>query len=236
MKKVLIAEDSRTLTTALQLSLETYRDSFETLFVENGLEAMKILQTESIDLVVTDINMPVMDGLVLLAFMLETCPRTPCIIMSGFADANLKEELKDNILHFIDKPVIPDQLARTILKTLKTPPGKEGIKKATFADLVGLIMKGRKTCVFQLKSETGAQGLFYFQDGELYNAVCGKIQGDDAFEKIIRWGEADIRFMKAPRSRGHKMIKTEMKDLLHRIRSANLIIRSLTRQAVGENR
>lgn len=227
MKKVLIAEDSRTFRTALLIGLKKYQDEFLTLFAADGLEAMNILQGQPVDLVVTDVHMPMMDGLVLLAFMLENCPETPCIVMSAYGDRKLKDMLKPDILTFIDKPVDPEDLARMILSAIKAPPSrKSGRKTISVVDLMNLILVGDKTCVFNLKTKEGASGICYFHEGEFYNAVCGALQGERAFEMMLGWTEADIRFMKTPKTPGEKKIRPDMPEMIERARASRLTIRA----------
>jgi len=229
MKKVLIAEDSKTLTQALKHGLEPYEGEFDVVFVENGLEAMNVLGAESIDLVVTDIHMPMIDGLVLLAYMLENCPQTGCIIITSYGDEKLKEELRENILHFIDKPVDPAKLARLIRDTLKDSSDRRRMKNMAMVDLMNMIMVGKKTCVFQLNASDGAQGLFYFQNGELFNVVQGSKKGAEAFKTMLAWPSAEIRFLKAPAKKGRKEIPQSMPELIKMAQSAALKIKAASK-------
>ena len=226
MKKVLIAEDSKTLTKALKYGLKPYAEEFDVVFVENGLEAMNVLGAEPIDLVVTDIHMPMVDGLVLLAYMLENCPHTGCIIMSSYGDGSLKEELRENILYFIDKPVDSAKLARLIRDTLKENSGSRRMKNIAMVDLMSMIMVGKKTCVFQLNASDGTQGLFYFQNGELFNVVQGSLKGADAFKAMLNWPSAEIRFLKAPAKKGRKELPQSMPELIKMAESAKLKIKA----------
>ena len=225
MKKVLIAEDSKTLTTALKQGLKPYKDEFETIFVENGLEAMTALGEEFIDLVVTDIQMPMVDGLVLLAFMIENCPKTAVIIMSAYGDDSLKEEVQDSILCFLDKPVEPDKLVRLIRDTLKDPSGKRRVTNISMVDLLQMIMMGKKTCVLQLKSGSGAQGIFYFNAGEPFHFVCGGLKGEAAFREILDWPDADVKFLKPPTQRGQRLIERKMPELIDMAKAGKIKIK-----------
>ncbi|MCP4109945.1 MAG: response regulator [Desulfobacteraceae bacterium] len=78
MDKILVAEDDASLRMLIKSYLKSYEDKFETIAVENGLEAIKTLQNEMISLLVTDIKMPKVEGLVLLAYMNRNFPKVPC--------------------------------------------------------------------------------------------------------------------------------------------------------------
>ena len=224
MKKVLIAEDSKTLNTALKQGLKPYEKEFEVIFVENGLDAMNILGEQFIDLVVTDIHMPMIDGLVLLAYMLENCPKTACIIMSAYGDDTLKAEVRDSILCFLDKPVDPNKLAKLIHDTLTDKSGKRRVKNVSMPDFLQMIMMGKKTCVLQLKSNEGAHGVFYFNAGEPFQIVCGKLKGEEAFKEMLNWTAAEVKFLKPPAEKGRKQINLEMPELINMAKIAKIKI------------
>jgi len=63
MEKVLIAEDNPVLVKILKAGLKNYADKFETLTAKDGEEAMEIVEREPIALLVTDLQMPKVDGL-----------------------------------------------------------------------------------------------------------------------------------------------------------------------------
>ncbi|MFC1516718.1 response regulator, partial [Thermodesulfobacteriota bacterium] len=69
MEKVLIAEDDLKLQKFLEIQMKKYKDQFEVLFANNGEEAIEILKQKYISLLVTDIQMPKMDGMALLGYI-----------------------------------------------------------------------------------------------------------------------------------------------------------------------
>jgi two-component system chemotaxis response regulator CheY len=84
MRTVLIADDSRTTQMLVQTTLQRLRDvRFRT--AENGRQAMDVLGREAVDLLVTDINMPEMDGIALIREVRKTHPREklPILIMTA---------------------------------------------------------------------------------------------------------------------------------------------------------
>ena len=67
MKNVLIVDDEETLLLIIETRFEDYKDQFKVLTASNGKEAIQILESNVIDFVVTDLNMPILDGIELLA-------------------------------------------------------------------------------------------------------------------------------------------------------------------------
>ncbi len=223
MKKVLIVDDSKVLIIALKGGLAKYKDKFETIYAGDGLEAMNLLDEHSVSLVVTDIQMPVMDGLVLLAFIRERYPDIPCIIMSAYGDDELKSQVSPDIIHFIEKPVQVGKLAEMIIKAIyKNKGGKTG--RIAISDLLNLIILGKKTCIFKIIPEKGDSGYYYFYQGDLYNAVCGDRQGADAVKAMLQYDKARLVFTKAPETKGVKKVNADLKQLIRQARASKLSV------------
>ena len=94
--------------------------SFE--FAENGVEALEVLkQHQDIDMVVTDISMPQMDGLTLLQRIPDVAGHDiRCVVVSAYGDMkNIRTAMKRGAFDFITKPVDFDDLQVTIERTLQ---------------------------------------------------------------------------------------------------------------------
>src|SRR6185437_11856837 len=93
---------------------------FELRFARNGEEALAVLATDpDIDLMLLDINMPVMDGLTLLAELRQRQSTVRAIIVSAYGDmANLRTAMNRGAFDFVTKPVDLNDLEITIRKTL----------------------------------------------------------------------------------------------------------------------
>ena len=97
------------------------KGEFEFLFAHNGREALEALEENpDIRLVLSDINMPVMDGLTLLGQLEETKPDVKAVIISAYGDMeNIRTAMNRGAFDFVTKPVDFNDLQITIEKTLK---------------------------------------------------------------------------------------------------------------------
>lgn len=95
MKNILIVDDDPNLLTGIKEYFEYSKNQFEMHTALNGKEAIKILEFSPIDLVVTDLKMPEMNGIELLAFINRDYPRIPTIVMSGFGTPKLKNKIEE---------------------------------------------------------------------------------------------------------------------------------------------
>jgi sigma-B regulation protein RsbU (phosphoserine phosphatase) len=92
---------------------------FEFVFAQNGAEAIAQLQADPrIDLVLTDINMPVMDGLTLLSRVNELNSVIKTVVVSAYGDMqNIRTAMNRGAYDFLTKPIDFDDLTATIHKT-----------------------------------------------------------------------------------------------------------------------
>ena len=96
------------------------KGEFDFVFAHNGQEALeKLAENPDIHLVLSDINMPVMDGLALLSNLEDTNPDVQAVIVSAYGDMeNIRTAMNRGAFDFVTKPINFDDLEITIEKTL----------------------------------------------------------------------------------------------------------------------
>jgi adenylate cyclase len=121
--RILVVDDEADLETLiLQKFRHQVRDGVVSfLFARDGLEALDALKANNgVSLVVTDINMPRMDGLTLLQKLQESEERLSTIIVSAYGDmANIRTAMNRGAFDFVTKPIDFQDLETTIAKTLR---------------------------------------------------------------------------------------------------------------------
>ena len=97
------------------------KGEFEFLFAHDGKEALGVLaENPDIRLVLSDINMPVMDGLTLLSQLASADPDICAVIISAYGDmGNIRTAMNRGAFDFVTKPIDFNDLQITIEKTLK---------------------------------------------------------------------------------------------------------------------
>ena len=98
------------------------KGEYEFAYAHNGLEALqKLLETPDFDIILSDINMPEMDGLTLLAKVNELKnPAMKCIMVSAYGDMdNIRSAMNKGAFDFATKPIDLDDLSRTIEKAIE---------------------------------------------------------------------------------------------------------------------
>jgi two-component system chemotaxis response regulator CheY len=125
--KILVVDDCQTTRKLLSLYLKS--KGYAVVTAENGLDAIEKLGTDTINLVLTDLNMPYMDGLELIR-TLKADPNLsaiPIIMVTTEADPEEKAKAMDaGAAAYMIKPVTADKVSENILLILKQMFGKGG--------------------------------------------------------------------------------------------------------------
>jgi adenylate cyclase len=123
MAKILVVDDEPDLEVLIkQRFRKQIRDKqYEFAFAINGLEALdKIRESDDLDVVLSDINMPEMDGLTLLDKIGQLNPIIKAVIVSAYGDMdNIRIAMNRGAFDFVTKPVNFEDLDLTIMKTLR---------------------------------------------------------------------------------------------------------------------
>jgi DNA-binding NtrC family response regulator len=124
-KKTILVVDNDA--TALRILAETLQDNYEVLIASDGVNAAYIYErnVDRIAALVTDLNMPRLDGNALSEWVHHIRPKLPIIIMSGSLRKQLSEELKrEPATRFVGKPFEPVRLEAILQDVLQRVAGE----------------------------------------------------------------------------------------------------------------
>ena len=123
MAKILVADDEIDLETLIKQKFrkQIREEKYEFIFAMNGNDAiLKLEQHPDISMVLSDINMPEMDGLTLLGKLNDTNPLLKTVMVSAYGDMdNIRSAMNKGAFDFVCKPVNFEDLELTIEKTIK---------------------------------------------------------------------------------------------------------------------
>jgi two-component system response regulator AtoC len=118
-KQVLIVDDEPNLRKILSAQLT--RDGYDVLTAEDGERGLQVLREHHIDLVLTDLKMPKVDGMTLLKRALEEDPELPIVLITAHGTIDTAvEALKRGAFDFVTKPFDKDEVRQIVAKALKT--------------------------------------------------------------------------------------------------------------------
>ncbi|WP_223816192.1 adenylate/guanylate cyclase domain-containing protein [Adhaeribacter rhizoryzae] len=123
MAKILVVDDEADLEMLIKQKFrkKIRENAYEFLFARNGVDAMvKVKENPDLDIVLSDINMPEMDGLTLLTKIPEENPILKSVIVSAYGDMeNIRTAMNRGAFDFVCKPVNFEDLELTMEKTVQ---------------------------------------------------------------------------------------------------------------------
>jgi adenylate cyclase len=122
MAKILVVDDEADLELLVKQKFrkKIRENIYEFVFAQNGEEALvKVGEHPDLDIILSDINMPIMDGLTLLSRLPEANPMVKAVVVSAYGDMqNIRTAMNRGAFDFVMKPVDFDDLDLTMEKTI----------------------------------------------------------------------------------------------------------------------
>ncbi|MFN3476785.1 MAG: response regulator, partial [Candidatus Methylomirabilales bacterium] len=204
-ERILVVDDNRMV---LEMVADRLREEgMEVVTAQNGLEALQLTQSHRFDLILLDILIPWLNGLE-VARLLKADARTAAIPIIFLT---VKDKSQDKVTglqlgadDYITKPFEWEELVarvhsvlRRAVGPLKASPKAKGIAgglaDVSLATLIQLIETDKKSGVLTLiRGEES--GYILFNEGQIVNAVVGKLQGEAAVYELLAWNEGGFAF------------------------------------------
>lgn len=133
MKSLLFVDDEPKVLQGLQRQLRPLRHEWEMNFIESGQAALAFMATHPVDIVISDMMMPVMDGSQFLSEVARRHPRTVRIVLSGHAEREAVLRLVGPAHQYLSKPCDAEELRHAISRAfaLRELLGNERLKQLT---------------------------------------------------------------------------------------------------------
>ncbi len=159
---------------------------------EHGDRALEVLETQDVDAILTDLQMPVMDGLTLLGHLVARGVRVPVAVMTG---QRITPEIADRLHRYgivasFTKPVDLGTLAQELQRAV-SPATVGRIAGITLFGFLQLIEVEGKTALIVVHSAT-AEGLLYFDGGVLVHGEARQARGLVAVYDILSWPDPKL--------------------------------------------
>ena len=177
--------------------------------VTSADQALELLKGRKVDLVVSDVNMPMLDGIQFLHILNRSHPDLKKAVIT----ANATEEKRSACLAegaelFIEKPRTPDGLKSIfiMLEELITWTPKEGfqgvLRRVGLQDVIQMECLGRNSSILEIHN-LQLRGQVYIEDGRIIHAQAGNTEGEAAFYKLLALatGEFQLQPFESPPKR-----------------------------------
>lgn len=219
MQRVLIAEDDGILLRRLEKAFEAQRGHIDVVGAANGQEAIDALARQPVSLLITDIQMPEVDGLELLAHVSAHYPVVRCFVMTAYDSEALQRELPKDLLRFFRKPLDPDQVVAAAVAALGRDVPRGVVKGISVGSFLFMISLEKKTCLLEVRGGKNERGLLYFENGAPFDAAFQGLKGEAAAIQIINLSNASFYFRNFPDRRVTRRIEMGIEEMIAAARS-----------------
>jgi two-component system chemotaxis response regulator CheB len=223
-KKVLIVDDEPAILDMLAQFLAVDHERYTVVTARNGKEGFEILSRENVFLVVSDIVMPEISGLHLLAQIRTHYPQIEVILMTGYATGEIKRQgRQSNCLHFLEKPIKLGYLLELIREqiAIKDEGFAGTLKNIQLTALIQMCCFSEITMSISVMKDS-QQGNIFIKDGKIVHAVCGNMTGEKAFYNIVAWQSGSFETINAASPLEHTIEKSHNYLLLEAARLSDL--------------
>lgn len=215
MKQVLIVDDEQSFLLTLSTGLESFADRFQVVTAQDGQAAMAVLEEQRVDLVVTDLRMPRMDGFELMAYMASNYPAIPVVVLTAHATPETEQQLSlPNTIRILEKPVDFDELTEIILQNLKGKDKGGRVTGISLPNFMDLIEKEEKSCMLEVHKDDLRVGVLLFNQGELWDALSHSLKGVEAAFDLLSLDDVQIVYRNLPKKKIKRRIKVNLISLL----------------------
>jgi predicted regulator of Ras-like GTPase activity (Roadblock/LC7/MglB family) len=134
--------------------------------------------------------------------------------MSAYGTREIQGKFESiGIIGFLDKPVDFDDLVKSIEEGLKQTTQTGTMTGFSVGSFLQLIEMEEKTCLLEV-SARGKKGLFYFDRGVLFDAVSGRLIGEEAAIEMIMWNQVSLSFKSLPDKKIMRRINSDLMPIM----------------------
>lgn len=191
MTRILIVEDDPEQVRALSRAFAKLRPDLTIETATNGVSATKVLSERSVDAVLTDLQMPEMDGFELLAWMHNNQPNVSVFTMSAYEVNGSAARLSglganDHFSKPLDERAVITRLGEALSQSVHGV-----VHNVSLASLLQLLEMERKSCALNVLCDDKT-GVLCIEKGVLTAAQTGEMTGEAAAIAIIAWPNPSI--------------------------------------------
>ena len=184
MKSILVVDDEPTILRSLSKLLQQTYSDYKIETAASAEEALEIFESEPIDLLITDLKLPEMDGLSLTKNTLQRFPETRSILMTAFGSNDIHcDAYRKGCVAYIEKPFDIDSLLRSVENSLITMPDTDPEPDELVAILRSAAIQEQDLSIRIQQDKT--EGLLFLKDGMIQYAELDGLTGVAAIVAML---------------------------------------------------
>jgi len=212
--KILLLDDDHELVELYREMLGRLPSQPEIFTATSGARAIALLESRSFSLLISDLNMPKMDGLQVLTIVRRKYPQLRTAVMTSVVDAQFRTRAYAmGIDLFLEKPNTGQEInffidcIESLLDRETDTGGFRGVQSKSLVDIIQLECLSQSSSV--LKVTNGAlAGRVWFKNGDLIDAETQELKGEPAFRKILSWKTGNFEILPAEPERNRTIFNS----------------------------
>lgn len=207
-QRILILDDEQDILEIYQEILARLPSQPDIQTVDNGAQAIAMLDAQHFNLMLLDLRMPQMDGFQVLAIVRRKFPSLRVVVMTAVEDEQFRARAYAmGIDLYIEKPKTGKEIINFVdciesLLEREDLGGFRGVQSKTLVDIIQLECLTQSSAILKITTATG-EGRIWVQRGEIIDAASADLSGKDALLEMLRWktGNFEILPSDIPRPR-----------------------------------
>ncbi len=210
--RILLLDDDEQMLDLYQELLKQLPSAPEVNTCNSGARAIAMLESQPYTLLITDLRMPKMDGLQVLAIVRRKFPQLRIIVLTGIMDEEYRSRAyAQGIELFWQKPgsseevkLFQDCIESLLGREIQDTTGFRGVQHKSLVDLIQLECLSRSSSVLRI-TQGGLDGRIWVQNGDLIDATSGALGGEEAFREILSWKGGNFEILPAEPNRARNI-------------------------------
>jgi CheY-like chemotaxis protein len=206
--KILLVDDDEQMLELYQALLEEVPSHPEVQVCNTGARAIAMLESEPFTLLITDLRMPKMDGLQVLAIVRRKFPQLRIVVLTGVLDEEYRSRAyAQGVEMFWQKPsstediqLFQDCIESMLDRSTREPEGFRGVQSKSLVDLIQLECLSRSSSILSI-TRGGLRGKIWIINGEIMDAATAGMTGEAAFREILSWRSGNFEILPADPAR-----------------------------------
>jgi CheY-like chemotaxis protein len=190
--KILLLDDDPDVLALYQQMLLQLPSHPDVHIASSGARAMGMLETEPFNVLVTDLGMPKMDGLQVLAIVRRKYPQLRTVIITGLRDEQMRARAYAlGIDLYLEKPANHQEFGLLMecvesLLDKEQTAGFRGVQSKTLVDLIQLECLSGSSSVLKITNGR-IDARIWIQNGDVIDAETEEVTGEEAFKRVLAW-------------------------------------------------
>src|SRR5579863_1982271 len=204
--KVLLVDDDKDLLEMYREILSQLPSRPEIFTATSGPRAIAMLEAEPFTLLVTDLNMPKMDGLQVLSIVRRRFPDLRTVVLTSVLDEQFRSRVYSlGVDLFWQKPASGEEI-KQFLDCLESLLGREaqggfrGVHSKSLVDIIQLECLSQTSIILKITNGP-LSGRIWVGGGEVIDAETDELKGVDAFRRILSWKAGNFESLPADSAR-----------------------------------